>query len=283
MATNVPPIPTPGSEPEVFATTAAVRSSTYESILVSIEGRVARLVLNKPPYNAMTIKMMQEVTKAIEALHDQHEVRVIVVEASPECKYFSAGVAVQDATPQRAFQMMEAFQGIFRAMLEISKPVVTVVNGPAVGAGCELAVFGDMVIATEKAQFAQPEIRLGVFPPVAAIMLPHLIGPKRALEMIVTAEPIKPPEALKLGLVNRVVLEANLKTEVDAILAKITDQSSAVLEMAKRVMFETMGMTLQQAMKHSASLYLNQLMDLEDAQEGLMAIVEKRKPVWKNK
>ncbi len=262
---------------------AAAAPFTYENIVVDTSQNVARLTLNRPPYNLMSIKMMEEISRTVEGLHDQRSVRAILIEASPECKYFSAGVAVQDATPSRAFQMLEAFHGIFRAMLELSKPVITVVNGPAIGAGCELALLGDLVIATEKARFAQPEVKAGVFPPIAAIMLPHLIGPKRALEMILMAEAIVPAEALRLGLVNKVVPEASLKTEVDGIVAKIIDQSAPVLAMAKRVIFDAMGLPLREAMKKSANLYLTQLMDLEDAQEGLMAIVEKRKPVWKNK
>src|ERR1017187_10465347 len=241
----------------------------YESIQVEASGRVAGLDLNKPPANALTVKMMQEIAHAIESLHAAREVRAIVIEAAPGSTFFSVGVAPQDAVPGRAFQMMEAFQGIFKAMLEISKPLITVINGPAVGAGCELALFGDLVLATEKARFAQPEVRAGVFPPIAAIMLPHLIGPKRAMEMILMAEPIGYMEAHRLGLVNRVVPEAKLKQELDAILAKITDQSSAVLEMAKKVMYDAIGHPLKEAIQRSTSLYLNQLMDLEDAQEGL--------------
>lgn len=255
----------------------------YQYIEVDASGRVARLTMNRPPYNALSIAMMEEISRAVEALHDAREVRAILLDAGPECTHFCAGVATQDATPKRAFQMVEAFQDIFKAMLEISKPVISIVNGPAIGAGCELALFGDMVVATEKAQFRQPEVRQGTFPPIAAIILPHLVGPKRALEMILMSEPIKPQEAFRLGLVNRLVTEANLKTEIESIVARVTEQSSAVLEMAKRVIYESMGMPLLTAMKKSADIYLNQLMDLEDAQEGLMAIVEKRKPVWKNK
>lgn len=107
----------------------------FENIQIETSGRVARLVLNKPPYNALSVKMMQEIARAIESVHDLREVRVIVIEAAPQCTYFSAGVAAQDATPGRAFQMMEAFQAIFKVMLEISKPLITVINGPAVGAG----------------------------------------------------------------------------------------------------------------------------------------------------
>ena len=256
----------------------------YESIGVEISGTVARITLNRPATNnSLTIRMMQEITQAIEQLHDANQVRVVLLEATSASKAFSAGVALTDATPERAFQMVESFHGIFLAMLEISKPVVTVVNGPAVGAGCELALFGDLVVASEKAVFAQPEVRAGLFPPIASIFLPHLVGPKRALQMILTGERIGAKEALDLGLVNRLVPEAELAGTVEALLTQISEQSAPVLEMAKKVMYLSIGLPLQDAMKKSANLYLNHLMDLEDSQEGLRAILERRKPVWKNK
>ncbi len=255
----------------------------YKYIQVDIRADVARLTLNRPPYNVLTIDMMEEMHRAIEALHGQRNIRVILMQAAPDCKAFSAGVAVEDSRPERAFQMLEAFQAVFFAMLEISKPVVTVINGPAIGGGCELAALGDLILATPKARFAQPEIRLGVFPPLAAIMLPHVIGHKRALEMIVTGDPLSAEEAHRLGFVSRVVPEERLEQEVEKILTKITEQSAPVLEMAKRVIYDTIGLPLAQAIKRSSDIYLNQLMDLDDAQEGLRAILEKRKPVWKNK
>ena len=274
--------------PELIDPTMDVASASslleYENIGVDISGTVARITLNRPSTNnSLTIRMMKEITQAIEQLHDANQVRVVLLEATSDSKAFSAGVALADATPERAFQMVESFHGIFLAMLEISKPVVTVVNGPAVGAGCELALFGDLVVASEKAVFAQPEVRAGLFPPIAAIFLPHLIGPKRALQMILTGERIGAKEALDLGLVNRLVPEAELGSAVEALLTQISEQSAPVLEMAKKVMYLSIGLPLQDAMKKSANLYLNHLMDLEDSQEGLRAILERRKPVWKNK
>lgn len=270
-------------DPTINPSTAEVLLE-YENILVETEGSVARITLNRAQTNnSLTIRMMREITQAIEQLHDAKDVRVIRIESSKDSKAFSAGVAISDATPDRAYQMVETFNGIFRAMLEISKPVLTVVNGPAVGAGCELALFGDLVVVTDKAVFAQPEIRAGLFPPIAAVVLPYLIGPKRALQMILFGERINAQEALKLGLVNRVVPEAELEAAVQGYIAQIADQSAPVLEMAKKVIFQSMGLPLLEAMKNSANIYLNQLMDLEDSQEGLRAILERRKPVWKNK
>jgi cyclohexa-1,5-dienecarbonyl-CoA hydratase len=259
------------------------RYVSYQYIYLHITENVARLTLNRPPYNVLTRQMMDEISKAIEGLREARGVRALVIEASKECTAFSAGVAVEDSRPDRAFQTLESFQRVFTSMLDISKPVVTVVDGPAIGGGCELAALGDMIVATPRARFAQPEIRLGVYPPLAAVILPHAIGHKRALEMILTAEPLSAADAAKLGLVNRLVPEDKLQEEVDKVLAKITEQSAPVLEMAKKVLYETIGLPLGHALRRSADIYLNQLMDLADAHEGLRAAVEKRKPVWKDK
>ena len=259
------------------------RNRPYQYIKLEFDESVARLTMNRPPYNVLTKDMMEELSRAIGGLHEHPNIRALVIQASKECTAFSAGVAVEDSRPDRAFQTLEAFQGVFTAMLDISKPVVTVVNGPAIGGGCELAALGDMIVATSKARFAQPEIRLGVYPPLAAVILPHAIGHKRALEMILTGEPLPAQEAARLGLVNRLVPEEKLEEEVAAVLAKITQQSAPVLEMAKKVLYETIGLPLGAALRKSADIYLNQLMDLSDAQEGLRAAIEKRKPVWKDK
>jgi cyclohexa-1,5-dienecarbonyl-CoA hydratase len=157
------------------------------------------------------------------------------------------------------------------------------VNGPAVGAGSELVAFGDMVVATANAKFAQPEVKLGVFPPFAAVMLPQMIGPKKTYELILTGDALSAEEAYNLKFVNKVVPEAQLNQFVEGIIAKIGEFSGPVLEMTKKVIMGTQGMKLEEAMKKSQDIYLNQLQNLEDVQEGLRAVLEKRKPVWKNK
>jgi cyclohexa-1,5-dienecarbonyl-CoA hydratase len=181
------------------------------------------------------------------------------------------------------FQTLDAFTRVFQAMVDISKPVVVVVNGPAIGAGSELVGFADVVLATPKAKFAQPEVKLGVFPPFAAVMLPQLIGPKKTYELILTGEALSAEEALRLGFVNKLVPEAELKGHVEALINRISEFSGPVLEVTKRVIGGSMGLPIKQAMKKSQDLYLNELMNLEDVQEGLRAVIEKRKPVWKNK
>src|SRR5213080_2852645 len=242
---------------------------------------VARLVLHHPPYNVLTVPMMSEIAEAIEGLSTRSDIKAILITSSQ--KMFSAGISLEDSKSDRVFQTLDAFNRVFNAIREISKPLIVVVNGPAIGAGSELVAFGDMVIATPQAKFAQPEVKLGVFPPFAAVMLPQLIGPKKTYDLILTGEALSAEEALRFGFVNKVVPEAELKTHVDALIARIADFSGPVLEVTKRVIGTSMGLPLKEAMKKSQDLYLNELMNLQDVQEGLRAVIEKRKPVWKNK
>ena len=253
-------------------------------ILWDDSGAVAHLTMNRPKQNIMNMEMLKEMAWAIEGLNNRDDVRLMLLDASPECEgYFSAGVGAEGYTSQLVFQMLEAFHRVFRAMMDISKPVVAVVDGVASAGGCELAAFCDLVIATDQARFLQPEIKLGVFPPLGAVVYPRVIGPRRAMELLLTGDTFNAHQALVMGLVNRVVPRAALKETVDTIVKRIADQSAPVLALMKRVIFEGTWMPFEQALKKSQDIYLNQLFELEDSQEGLRALIEKRKPVWKNK
>ncbi len=247
-------------------------------------GVVAHLTLNRPKQNIMNIDMLREITRAIESLSAREDVRLILLDAAPECEgYFSMGVGAEGYTQQMVFQMMDAFHSVFRVMLDLSKPVLAVVEGVASGAGAELAAFCDLVVATENAQFRQPEIKLGVFPPMGAVVYPRVIGPRRAMELLLTGDPINAFQAQEMGLVNRVVPREKLKETVDALVKRISEQSGPVLTLLKRVVFEGTWRPFEEALKRAQDIYLNQLFDLQDSQEGLRALIEKRKPVWKNR
>ncbi len=256
-------------------------TQAYKYITFDTTTFVARITLNHPPYNVLTVPMMTELAEAIESLNGRADVKCILLESSQ--RTFSAGISLEDSKPDRVFQTLDAFNHVFQAIGEISKPVLVVVNGAAIGAGSELVAFGDIVIATPNARFSQPEVKMGVFPPFAAVMLPQLIGPKKTYELILTGHALTADEALALGFVNRVVPEAELKKVVGEIVARIGEFSGPVLEMTKLVISSGMGLPLAAAMKKSHDIYLNQLMALEDVQEGLRAVLEKRKPIWKNK
>ena len=256
----------------------------FQFIRWDASGIVARLTMARPKHNVFNIEMFREMTRAIESLNIRDDVRLVVLDSAPECEgYFSAGVEAAGYKADTVFQVMDAFHGVLLAMMQVSKPVIAVVDGVATGAGCELAAFCDLVIASDNARFLQPEIKLGVFPPMGAVVYPRVIGPKRAMEMLLTGEPISAQQALVMGLVNRVVPKAALRESVDALVKRISDQSGPVLSLIKRVTFEGTWKPFEEALKNSQNIYLNQLFELEDSQEGLRAMVEKRKPVWKNK
>lgn len=256
----------------------------FQFIRWDASSTVAHLTMARPKHNVFNIEMLKEMTRAIESLNIRDDVRLIQLDSAPECEgYFSAGVEASGYKADTVFQMMDAFHSVLLAMVQVAKPVLAVVDGVASGAGCELAAFCDLVVASENTRFLQPEIKLGVFPPMGAVVYPRVIGPKRAMELLLTGEPVNAQQALMMGLVNRVVPKAALKDTVDNLVKRLADQSGPVLSLMKRVIFEGTWAPFEEALKRSQDIYLNQLFELQDSQEGLRALVEKRKPVWKNK
>ena len=209
---------------EPLSTVASINSEEYSTkrqrrapdefkhIKFKVEGSVARITLNRPEHNLLNESMLRELADAVAFAGDRDEVKLIVLDSA--CRVFCGGIDIGEYTSQRVFQMLDAFHAAFAGMLETSKPVICVVNGPAIGGGAELAAFGDFVIATPKARFAQPEISIGVFPPLASTILPFLVGPKVALELVLTGEPVTAERALELGLVNKLVPELQLQQAV---------------------------------------------------------------------
>jgi cyclohexa-1,5-dienecarbonyl-CoA hydratase len=255
--------------------------ANFAHVRMRAESPVARLVLQRPEHNLLNETMLRELSRGLELLSAREDVKVIVLEAVG--KVFCGGIDIGEYTPERAFQLIEAFHHTCLAMVEAPRPVVVVVNGPAIGGGAELAAFGDLIVATPRARFALPEVTIGVFPPLASTMLPHLIGPKRALELVLTGDAVTAERALELGLVNRVVAEAQLEAAVGQLLARMTAQSGAVLAMAKKAVLGSMGLSLRDAIRFSMDVFLHELYRLEDSQEGLRALIQKRKPEWKNR
>jgi cyclohexa-1,5-dienecarbonyl-CoA hydratase len=261
--------------------TARRHPGQFESVKFRIDKGVARMTLNRPDHNLLDESMLREIADGILFAGNAEDAKLVVLDSA--CKVFSGGIDIGEYTSQRVFQMLEAFHAVFTSMLEVGKPVICVVNGPAIGGGAELAAFGDLIVASPKARFAQPEITIGVFPPLASTILPYLVGPKTALEIILTGEPVTAERALELGMVNRLVPEAQLENTVEDLVARISAHSAPVLSMAKKAVLGGMGLSIKDGLKQSMDIFLNQLYRLEDSQEGLRALVEKRKPNWKNR
>ena len=271
----------PAATQEFTTGTIKRKPETFEFVKFRIDDGAARLTLARPDHNLLNEAMLREIADGIVFAGERDDVKLIVLDSA--CKVFSGGIDIGEYTTQRVYQMLDAFHAAFAGMLEVSKPVVCVVNGPAIGGGAELAAFGDLVIATPKARFAQPEITIGVFPPLASTILPFLVGPKRALEIILTGDAVTAERALELGLVTRLVPEAKLESTVNELVSRIAGHSGPVLAMAKKAILGGMGLSLRDGLKQSMNIFLNELYRLEDSQEGLRALVEKRKPNWKNR
>jgi|DewCreStandDraft_2_1066082.scaffolds.fasta_scaffold04181_3 cyclohexa-1,5-dienecarbonyl-CoA hydratase len=277
--------------------------NAFEFIQWQIEGGVARLTLNRPPLNILHIAMMEEIHTALSALtpsppspplptgpqarypgerelrDEGLQPRLLVIAA--QGRAFSAGVDVADHTADRVEAMMRSFDRIFLQLHALDIPTLAAVQGPALGGGCELALACDLIVASEAASFAQPEIRLGVIAPYACIRLPQLIGPKQAAELLLTGATLSAAEAAQLGLVNRVVPAAELPAAVEALIGQLVGLSGAALALCKRAM-RFASQPFAEALAAVERLYLEDLMATADAHEGLAAFLEKRKPVWRN-
>ena len=255
----------------------------YQHIKFKIDDRVARITFARPPVNIFNIAMMREINDALNQCGRQRELVAIVFDAAADCRAFSAGVAVEEHVEETIFQMLDSFHAIFRNIEQLARPTIAVVDGAALGGGCELVAACDIAIASERARFGQPEIKLGVFPPVAAVLLPLVIGDKRARELILTGELIEATEAVRLGLVNYVLPDNELEQKTSELLAGLRSLSAAALELTKRAIDLGRGRSLDSALKEVEDMYLHELMKTYDANEGINAFIEKRKPVWRDR
>ena len=253
----------------------------YNTIVVKEKNMIGKITFNRPPLNILSIEMMKEINHALQDFQKRN-LKVLIFNANG--KAFSAGVDVSDHTKEKVGEMIQVFHAIFTNLRKITAPTVALVNGAALGGGCEVATFCDIVIASEKSKFGQPEIKVGVLPPVAAAVFPKLMGSKKALELIITGETISAPEAKDLGLVNFVLPVEHFDAEAETFITeKLASNSAAVLRLTKRAFIEGVTQNYAQSIKKIEDIYLNELMKTNDANEGLAAFLEKRQPVWKNK
>ncbi|MEB3100165.1 enoyl-CoA hydratase/isomerase family protein [Ferviditalea candida] len=255
--------------------------SSYNYIDFSVEDRIARLVLKRPPVNVLNMEMMNEIVEALSSVCKEDSLHALVIRA--EGKAFSAGVAVEDHMGDKTEPMIHLFHNMFHRLLEVPCPTISVVEGAALGGGCELATFCDIVIATDQAKFGQPEINLGLFPPVSIVTFPWLIGLNRGMELLLTGDTISAQKAYEWGLVNRLVPSHKLEEHLDHLLSQFKNKSALALRLTRKALRETMAVTFAAAIEKVEQIYLRDLVQTEDAQEGLKSFLEKREPVWKNR
>ena len=254
--------------------------SHSETIQLQLADRTAWITLDRPPLNILDIPMMRSLDAALARALPQSD---FVVFQGAGAKAFSAGADVGDHTPKRVAKMLSAFHALFRRLAAAKCLTIAAVHGHCLGGGMELAAFCDFVLATESAQFGQPEIKLGCYPPVAMVILPHLIGMRAAAHLILTGREVSAGEAHRLGIVTRVVADDQLTTAVAALLEELRTLSPSVLHLTRKTLRQLHARDFLKQLKEAERVYLSELMRTHDAQEGIRAFLEKRKPVWKVK
>lgn len=257
-------------------------TQTYRTIQVGTRGPVCSIELNKPPLNIIDIAMMEEIQAALREADADPAVRVVQFRGAGP-KAFCAGVSIQDHTPDRLGEMIPRFHAIFRHLARTDKVTLAVVHGHCLGGGLELAMMCDLVVASENAQFGQPEIKLGQLAPVGVILLPHLIGYRKAAELLLTGSTIDARQAQALGLVNRVVTAGQLSQCADELLRELLAQSGSALRLTKTILRRVAGLDFERALAESEEFFLQTLATTEDAKEGVTAFLEKRAPHWTNR
>jgi len=245
------------------------------------EGLVT-ITINRPPYNVLDIATMEELGRALDLAATESSAKVLMITGKGE-KAFSAGVDVMDHTPDKVEQMIEVFHGILKRLMVFPLPTVAALNGSAMGGGCELVIACDMAVATEDSKLGQPEIKLGVFPPIAAILMPRTMPLPKVMELLLGGGLISAGEALGYGMLNQVFPRASFAEDTQAFLAKFLSLSRVALLYTKRAIRAASGKPFLEALSTVEQIYLQELMATDDAVEGLNAFMEKRKPVWKNK
>lgn len=254
----------------------------YQFVNFSIEGRKAEIKINKPPYNVLDIATMDDINQALdEVKRNEKNLNVLVITAEGD-KAFSAGVDVADHTKEKTPKMIDSFHGIFRRLELLDVVTIAGVKGAALGGGCELAIGCDLIVAADNAKFGQPEIKLAVYPPIAITYLSSIVGAKRAFEIVLLGENISAQEAKAIGLVNQLYPLDQFAEHFKAYVAKFETLSGSALKVTKKAFKKALCLDFERTLSNIETMYLKDLMDLYDANEGIQSFLEKRKPLWKH-
>ena len=254
----------------------------FGNIVFETKESKAFLTINRPPLNILNISVMEEINEVLNSIVGNKEIKVLVISSSGE-KAFSAGLDVADHTEDKVEKMLQVFHDIFRNLSKLDQVTVAALKGLTLGGGCEIALFCDLIIAADNLKIGQPEIKLSVLPPVALLILPRLVGLKKASELLLTGKTIDAAEAEKIGLVNKVVPLASFNSELESFTQPFTELSLVGLKYSKKGIRLGLETTFLEGLERIEKTYLEELMASEDAHEGLKAFMEKRKPLWKNR
>ncbi|MCK6483442.1 MAG: enoyl-CoA hydratase-related protein [Phycisphaerae bacterium] len=252
-------------------------------LILRREGAVGVVQLHRPDaMNALSLELMIELVDALEAYDRDGDIRCIVVTGGP--KVFAAGADIRDMAEATVAEMVRRNQfARWERIRNISKPVVAAVCGYALGGGCELAMLADIIVASETAQFGQPEINIGVMPGAGGTQrLTRAVGKSLAMEMVLNGRFIGAREALSAGLVSRVVAAETCLTEAMRIAEEISRRAPVALRLAKQAVLAAYDTTLSAGLLHERALFYS-LFATEDQKEGMAAFIGKRKAKYEGK
>jgi len=250
-------------------------------IRIESSGGVARITLARSKHNVLNIEMMQELIAELEKLQADRDLTCVII--GGEGPSWCAGVEVGDHKPDQVEAMIATFDRMLELIEGQEVPTIARVHGACLGGGMEAAIACDVVVAGKSAVFGQPEIKLGFFPPYAAIRLPHLVGPGKAIEICTTGKRYTAEDAKDMGFITHCVEDGRLAEAVEALVKEIQYSSPLIIRLNKRAVKQHLGLGFTGALKGVSDLFLNTLMKTADTLEGIASFEEKRKPVWKNK
>jgi cyclohexa-1,5-dienecarbonyl-CoA hydratase len=242
---------------------------------------VASLTLAHPPLNVIDLQMMDELRQAIQTLSENREISAVVIGGSGRA--FSAGVDVAAHTAELVASMLQKFHGLLMALAKLPQITIAHVHGTCLGGGAELAMICDLCFTTPDAQWGFPEITLGCYPPVACAALSALVGQKKAAELIFTGRTFSGEDAAAWGLVNRAVSQEQMEAAVRETVERLAKLSPVALAHTKKAFYGWDSIHLDKGLARAEKIYLEELMQTEDAREGVQAWMEKRRPSWKGK
>ncbi len=247
------------------------------------DGSVAKVTLNAPKGNVMDMIMMQDLQSLFDRFKSLNDLKLITFEG--EGGHFSFGASVEEHKKEQAGEMLRNFHSLFYSLIDLSIPTAAKVWGQCLGGAMELSLMCNFIFADHTAKFGQPEIILGVFPPPASLLLPLKIGSAKADELLITGKTVSSLDGKTLGFVNEVYENREMLNEGADLFIKehILPKSASSLRFAVKAARRVFDKVLQDELKKLENMYVNEMMETEDSNEGIMSFLEKRKPNWQNK
>lgn len=253
----------------------------YRNLQIEIRHPVATMTLHRPPRNLLDIDMIEEIADALLRIRNDAAVEVLVVRGAGG--NFCEGLDLREHVKNRLQRLIQVYSRVFETLRMMDVVSIAAIEGNALGGGFELALGCNLIVAAADARFALPEVRHGIFPPIACIILPRVTPRRRAMEWILTGNDITAVQLERDGLINRLFSPAEFDAGLAAFVDELARSSGPVLQLAKKAQYEAYYSTYEEALYKVQNLYLRDLMELQDAEEGLRAYREGREAVWHNR